>query len=658
VGQEAVRLFEAVTRLVAVLSSRAPLLFVLEDLHWAGESTLGLLHHLARGLAEHPALIAGTFRPEAVAAEHTLVALGRSLARDGIARLLRLERLPAAAVETIVGEMSAAGEAELPLARRLYRETEGNPFFLIELVKALFEMGAVRLEEGAWQGDLAAISAGALPLPSGVSEAIRDRVRRLERNAQEALGLAAVLGRAFDLDLLSTAWGRGEEAALEALDALLRQRLAEEQGDAGGSDFAFTHHLIQEVVYAGLPRARRLRWHAQAGRAMEVLYAAEPEARAGEMAYHFERACRADRSLCAKAVAYLLQAGQQAVRQSAHREAIAYYRRGLDLVGTLPDTERRLQQEVELQLALGLPTTVLYGYGSAETGRVYERARELCRGLGQTPALFASLVALARHYGVGGHLETGLEIAEQLLAIAGSAGDDALLVEACRMMGGCLFALGRLKEAQGFCEQGLAAYDVRQHESHAYRFGHDPAVTMLGVLGMALWLRGDPDRADEQSRPLRDLALAMTHPSSRALAYCYLATHACLRHDVAAARDHAQAAIDLSQRHGLRMWGAYGTLLHGWALVEQGQGEQGLAELRDGTAGWRAAGYANFVPFFLGLQAEACLKMARLEAAAAALAEALAVVSKAKDRFWLAELHRLEGELVLRRDDGPWTIDN
>jgi tetratricopeptide (TPR) repeat protein len=289
------------------------------------------------------------------------------------------------------------------------------------------------------------------------------------------------------------------------------------------------------------------------------------------MAYHFERACRADQSLSDKAVAYLLQAGQQAVRQSAHREAIAYYRRGLDLVGTLPDTERRLQQEVELQLALGLPTTVLYGYGSVETGRVYERARVLCQGLGQTPALFTSLAALARHYGVGGHLETGLEIAEQLLAITGSARDDVLLVEACRLMGGILFALGRLAEAQGFCEQGLAAYDVRQHEGHAYRFGHDPAATMLGVLGMALWLRGHPDRADEQSQRLRDLALSMTHPSSRALAYCYLATHACLRHDLAAARDHAQAAIDLGQRHGLRAWAAMGTLLHGWALAEQGQ---------------------------------------------------------------------------------------
>jgi DNA-binding SARP family transcriptional activator/predicted ATPase len=645
-NQEQMRLFAGVTRVLAGLSSRAPLLLVLEDLHWAGESTLGLVHHLARYLAGHPVLIVGTFRAEAIGVEQPLRTLRRRLARERLARSARLARLPTEAVETIIVEMSGAGDAAVPLARRLYRETEGNPFFLMEIVKALFETDMIRLEEGAWRGDFAQISAGTLPLPPSLSETIEARVRRLEASARDALHLAAVLGREFSFDLLDLAWGRGEEATLVALDDLLRQRLVEETVAVSDTDFAFTHHKIREVVYQSSPRSRRLHLHAQAGTAIETLYAAELQARAGELAHHFERACLADRSLCDKAVAYLLQAGQHAVRQSANLEAIAYYRRGLEILRTLSETGQRVQREIELQIALGVPTTVVHGYASPEARRVYDRARDLCGDLGQTPALVTSLVGVSRYYGVGGDVETGLEIAEQLLAIARTVQDHTFLIEAYRQMAGHLFSLGRLKEARTCCERGLALYDVAQHESHAYRFGHDPAATCFSLLSMTLWLLGYPDQARAQSQNLRDLALSMTHASSRAYAYCFLAVQACMGHDVPGARDDAEAAIDLGQRHGLPVWTAMAMALRGWALIQQRQEMQGLARLQDGTAAFRATGFAHFTPFFLGLQAEACLQMAVLEDAAATLSAACAIVHNGADRFWMAELHRLAGELV------------
>jgi predicted ATPase len=230
-------------------------------------------------------------------------------------------------VETIIVEMSGAGEAVVPLAGRLYRETEGNPFFLMEIVKALFDTGMIRLEEGTWQGDFAGVSASALPLPATLSETIQARARRLGDSAQDALRLASVLGREFDFELLSASWGRGEEATLEALDNLLRHRLIEETAAGGDRDLAFTHHKIQEVVYQSLPHPRRNHLHAQVAMAIETLYAAELDARVGELAYHFERACLADRSLSERAVIYLLRAGRQAVHQSANQEAIAYFRR-------------------------------------------------------------------------------------------------------------------------------------------------------------------------------------------------------------------------------------------------------------------------------------------------------------------------------------------
>jgi predicted ATPase len=226
--QEQARLFDGVARFLAEMSSHGTLLVALEDLHWASESTLQLVHYLARHLAGHPVLMVGTFRPEAVGQEHPLLALQQQLSREGLAKPLHLARLSPADTEAMVVEMSGAGEAVVSLAGRLYQETEGNPFFLMEIVKALFEIDAIHLEGGAWQGDFAQISEGELPLPAGVSEAIQARVHRLGDNAQEALRLAAVLGREFDFDLLNTVWGRGEGATLEALDDLLRHRLIDE----------------------------------------------------------------------------------------------------------------------------------------------------------------------------------------------------------------------------------------------------------------------------------------------------------------------------------------------------------------------------------------------------------------------------------------------
>jgi ABC-type oligopeptide transport system substrate-binding subunit len=306
---------------------------VVEDLHWASESTLQMLHYLARHLDGHRILLLGTLRAEAVGRRHPLRALQRQLSREGLAQLLRLPRLSPEALQAIVVEMSGAGEAVVPLARRLYRETEGNPFFLTEIVKALFEIDAVRLEGGVWVGDFVSISAGELPLPASLSEAIQARGDSLNDDVQEVLRLAAVLGREFDFYLLNLGWGRGEEATLEALDVLLRRRLLDEGSGAVGRDYVFTHHKIQEVIYAGMPRQHRQHAHARVGAAMESLYnTTELTALAGELAYHFQEARHYDKTLTEKAITYLLQAGDQARLAYAHQEAIGYYQRALALL--------------------------------------------------------------------------------------------------------------------------------------------------------------------------------------------------------------------------------------------------------------------------------------------------------------------------------------
>jgi ABC-type oligopeptide transport system substrate-binding subunit len=411
--QEQARLFEGVARFLAEMSSPGTLLIVLEDLHWASESTLQLLHYLARHLASHPILLVGTLRPEAVGQRHPLQALQQQLNREGLCQPLRLSRLSAVAVEAMVVEMSGASEAVVPLARRLYQETEGNPFFLIEIVKALFETDAIRLEEGAWQGDFAQISEGELPLPAGVSEAIRARVHRLGDDAQEALRLAAVLGREFDFDLLNMVWGRGEGATLEALDDLLRHRLVDEGSGAMGRDYAFTHHKIQEVVYAGIARQRRGHAHAQVGAALESLYGTtEAEALAGELAFHFEQGRQLDKALTEKAISYLLQAGDQARALYAHREAIDHYQRALALL----KEQGEHGQAARTLMKLGLTYHTAFDFRRArqayEEGRVlWQRAASMELAIPPPPAPHA----LRTHWEDPTTLDPGL--AETLVSV-------------------------------------------------------------------------------------------------------------------------------------------------------------------------------------------------------------------------------------------------
>jgi oligopeptide transport system substrate-binding protein len=375
--QEQARLFDGVARFLARLSSHRAILIVLEDLHWASESTLQLIHYLARHLASGRALMVGTLRPEAVGPRHPLQALQQQLSREGLAKPLRLSRLSPANVEAMVVEMSGAGESVVPLAGRLYRETEGNPFFLMEIVKALFEMEAVRLEGSAWRGDFAPISEGELPLPASVSQAIQARVHSLNDDVQEALRLAAVLGREFDFDLLNVVWGRGEEATLEALDDLLRRRLIDEGTGAMGRDYVFTHHKIQEVVYARMPRRRQQHAHARAGVAMESVYGPQAEVVAGELAFHFLQGRQLDPSLTEKAIHYLLHAGDRARGLYAHREAIDSYREALLLL----KEQGAYEQAARTLMKLGLTYHTAFDFRRAR--EAYEEGFALWQRAGE-----------------------------------------------------------------------------------------------------------------------------------------------------------------------------------------------------------------------------------------------------------------------------------
>jgi tetratricopeptide (TPR) repeat protein len=447
------RFFEAVARFLVALSAPGPLLIVLEDLHWATESTLQLLHYLTRHLADRPVLLVGTFRSEMVRPAHPLLALQHQLTQAGLAHTLHLAPLSAEAVESLVATLSGAGDVVMPLARRLYQETEGNPFFLMETVKMLFETDVLRLEEAAWRGDFARLSTRAFPLPPSVSEAIQSRVRRLGAATQKALGRAAVLGREFDFDLLHAVWGQDEETTLEALDDLLRHRLIDEGAGALGRDYAFTHHKIQEAVYAALPRRRRQHVHARAGAVLERLYGPPAEAQAGELAYHFGRAEIHD-----KAISYLIQAGDYARQSYACVEACQHYTSALELA------ERAAWPETNLTVATiherrGQARAAVVDMGGARRDLYW--VVEWARRVGDQHKEAETLLNLIEPLLVGHQVDEAFTCAREAYALADTLQDHHLIAGSTGAIGSALCVKGALDEAHDYLQTALTA--AREH---------------------------------------------------------------------------------------------------------------------------------------------------------------------------------------------------
>ena len=345
---EQARLFKGVSQFLFEIAQHSGLLIVIEDLQWAAESTLELLHYLVRNLVTSPILILGTVRTEELGRNHPLIALQAQLKREGLLHDQHLERLSSMDIESIISKMSGQSEVVLPFAQHLYLETEGNPFFLMETIKALFDDQSITIKDGVWVGDYNQISANKLPLPTTLNDAVRNRIQQLDETTQEVVSVASVIGREFDFDLLKDAWGGKEEQTLKALDILLRRRLVEEGSGSVSRDYSFTHHKIQEVIYINIPNRRRSQIHARIGNILEQTVLKQSYENSGELAFHFYQSRQLNKEYHLKAIHYLLRAGDQARMMYAQKEAIEYYNQALELLKKQGDYEHMAQVNMKL----------------------------------------------------------------------------------------------------------------------------------------------------------------------------------------------------------------------------------------------------------------------------------------------------------------------
>ena len=339
-------LFGAVTGLLTEVAQAVAVCVVLDDLHWADAQSLALLKHLLRSSEQSSLQVIVTYRDSDLGKDHPLTAVLADLrSLQGVQRIA-LHGLGADEVAEI---MSAVAGHELEpdameLAARIATETDGNPFFVGEVLRGLSESGALVFDEDAqrWRID----SSAAIALPESVREVIERRVERLGEESVDALRLAAVIGREFDLDLLSVVTETDETELLDQLEAAVAASLLSESSDRVGR-FRFAHALINQTLYEGLGATRRARMHQRVAQALEQLYGDDPGERVGELASHWAKATSPVD--LAKAVTYARMAGQRALSELAPDEAIRWFSQALELAGDRTESSERC----ELLIGLG-----------------------------------------------------------------------------------------------------------------------------------------------------------------------------------------------------------------------------------------------------------------------------------------------------------------
>jgi predicted ATPase len=596
-------------------------------------------------------LLLGTYRPaDVIVSGHPLKAIKLELYVHAQCDELPLRFLTDVEVDQYLAARFPGQRLPLALATALHRSTEGNPLFIINVVDYWLSQGVLVESAGQWQ-----LAARVEDLIAGVPESLRQMIeKQLERLTAEERGMlevAAVAGVEFATNAAAAGLGETAERVEEWCEGLARQGrfllargidvLAD--GTAAGR-YGFIHGLYQQVLYERLGAARRARLHHRIGEWAAAAFRAREKDPAAELAIHFERGQDAPR-----AIDYLTQAADNAMRRRAPHEAVALLERSLTLLKNLPDSPGRAEHELALHVAAGVPLLMTKGYAADEVQRTYARARELCRTIGESPQLLPALAGLFRFYFVRADFETARAIGEQILRLAEQTGDRTVFLVAHSLLGPPFLSLGEFAAGYEHLEKGIALYDPAEHRVMASLYGDDPGVTCHSFAGMCLWFLGYPDQALTNVQRALAVAKETGSPYCETFALDFVTWVHVLRRDEQAAHASVDALMRIAPEQGFQFLLADSRVLHGWILAAQGKAAEGLEQVQAAIADYEATGAVMSGPAHGMLLATVYGKAGDSEKALAALAAAEAEMNRTGERTYEAEVHRLRGEVALRK---------
>lgn len=408
------RMLRELAEALEAITAEQPLVLVLEDLHWSDTATLSLMAYLARRREPARLLLIGTYRPvHVIVRGHPLQAVKQELALHAQCEELPLELLTEAAVAQYLAERFGAWQVPQGLARALHRRTDGQPLFMVNVVDGFVQQGLVEEVQGRWEVRAAAADVD-VGMPESLRQLIEAQLDGLSAEDQRLAEAASVAGASFSAAAVAAALGEEVDTVEERCGGLARRgQFLQANGVEEWPDgtvagrYRFLHVLYQEVLYDCMSTRRRIQLHHCIGERAETGYGEQAWEHAAALAVHFERGRD-----YARALQYLQRAAQNALRRVASQEAIGHLTTALALLKTLPDTGEKAQQELALQTALAPVLVATKGYAASEVQHVYNRARELCQQVEDTPLLFPVLWGLFSLYFGRTEFQPGMELGE------------------------------------------------------------------------------------------------------------------------------------------------------------------------------------------------------------------------------------------------------
>ncbi len=592
------RFYEGLAR--ALLGVGRPMLLVLDNLQWCDQETLAFITFCLGLTTDAPIMVAATMRND----DHE-PGLGEWAARMGATGILTDVALsPLEASETALLAEAISG---LPLteddASLLQATTGGFPLYVVEAARNNVDLGSGELPVG----DLTAV--------------LRGRLDQVSAAARDVAGLAAAVGRDFTLDLLTEASDLDADSVVSAVDELWRRRIVREIGD--GYDFA--HDLLRDAAYTQVSPPTRWLLHRRIAQGLELLHAEDPDAVSAQLAAQYARGGRAER-----AVGYYRRAADVAAGMFAHAEAIRLHEEALSIVRTLPAGRDRTRHELQVLEAMAVPLNARYGYSSPELQEAMERSIELAVELGRKDSELAGLVTLWQSRFVQGHTAAAHRIATRALTLVEPGSEQS--GPAHFVFGGSALSLGLTTEALRHLE--LAATLTR---GTWLRVGSRPEVHAKAWAAHAHWLLGDDAQALSSCREAIELARAIGHPYSLAIALAYGGITHQMRHDTSELTETVDELRELCDRYDFAYYREWGLVLAGWSRADG----SGIGLAQQGIDNLKAEGSFARMPYWLSLLADLLARTDRADAARATLDAALVGGQARDDLWWMPEVMRM-----------------
>jgi DNA-binding winged helix-turn-helix (wHTH) protein/predicted ATPase len=651
------RRLREITAFFEQIAKDRTVVLVLEDLHWLDPSTLALISFLARRREAARLLLIGTYREGDVERFNLpLKNIKTELQLHNHCTHLPLKLLRQTSVSEYLAARLETETVPETLLSTVYRRSEGNPLFMINVTDFLVSREAIVRENNS-------VKLVGPDERDAVPETLRDLIERqfdaLPHEDQELLETASVAGTVFSVFVIARVLGRACDAVENRCRELAEcEQFLQYSGPLRTPDgsisarYRFLHSLYQNVTYDRVNDTRRGHLHHSIGEVLERMFQEAREQIAPELALHFERAGDYFR-----AIQYLLKAGQKAIKQSAYQEAITSVSTGLSLLRSIAESPGKTEQEVNLKLLLGTASASAFGYSTKSAKEAFASARALSQRLGDKPLLFHTLAGLWSFHLIRSDLPSCLELAQQMLRIANRTGNPLWLLMGHMAAGLACFYLGDFVAALHHLNQS-SSYDPEKYRPEATAFGWDPAILVTCYRAEALQMLGYADKAEKEADKILPIARELASPIHTAFANGLLAGFYMYRAEPNRALQSGEAAIKVSTEGGFNHWLALGTVIKGWALAKKGQQKGGVTYIQDGIEKWNSIGAAQARPTFQALLGEAYLAAKRLDKALDAIEQGLAMRRKNSESVYAAELHRLKGEVLRRTEKHNRAQDN